>query len=59
MVPSTSLKKLMNEKYPAEIRDFVPVIADEKGIIWVQGFGIADRVKIDENTVRYFEVSVK
>ncbi|MBQ2824225.1 MAG: tRNA lysidine(34) synthetase TilS [Oscillospiraceae bacterium] len=56
---TSSLKKLMNEKYPAEIRDFVPVIADEKGIIWVQGFGIADRVKIDENTVRYFEVSVK
>ncbi len=55
---TSSLKKLMNEKYPAEMRDFIPVIADERGIIWVEGFGIADRVKIDENTVRYYEVRV-
>ena len=55
---TSSLKKLMNEKYPASERDFIPIITDEKGIIWVEGFGIADRVKIDENTCRYGEISV-
>ncbi len=46
----SSLKKLMNESIPLGKRDFIPVLADGKGIIWVEGFGIADRVKIDENT---------
>lgn len=56
---TSSLKKLMHSEYPAEERDLIPVIADEAGIIWVQGFGIADRVRTDENTVAYCEISVK
>lgn len=56
---TSSLKKLMHSEYPAEERDLIPVIADEAGIIWVQGFGIADRVRTDETTVAYCEISVK
>ncbi len=39
------LKKLMNEQsvLPAE-RAYVPVLADEQGVIWVHGFGCAERV---------------
>ena len=53
---TSSLKKLMNERYDAEIRDFIPVLADEAGIIWVEGFGIADRVKITDNTSKIWEI---
>ncbi|MGN0585657.1 MAG: tRNA lysidine(34) synthetase TilS [Oscillospiraceae bacterium] len=55
---TSSLKKLMNEKYAADKRDFIPILADENGIIWVEGFGVADRVKIDENTKRILTVKV-
>ncbi len=39
------LKKLMNEQgvLPAQ-RAYVPVLADEQGVIWVHGFGCAERV---------------
>ncbi len=40
-----SLNKLFTEnKIPTVIRDKVPVIADDKGVIWVYGVGMADRV---------------
>ncbi len=56
---TSRLKKLMNEKYPPEERDGIPVLADEKGIIWVEGFGAADRVKIDENTKKIWNIRIE
>lgn len=56
---TSSLKKLMNEKYAAEERDFIPILADENGIIWVEGFGVADRVKIDKDTQKILTVRVE
>lgn len=47
---TSSLKTLMNAAYPQEERDFIPILADDAGIIWVEGLGIADRVKITEST---------
>ena len=55
---TSSLKKLMQEKYPAEERDLIPIIADSKGIIWVEGFGVADRVSVTEKTLNCCEISV-
>lgn len=55
---TSSLKKLMNAEYPSEARDAVPIIADETGIIWAEGFGAAERVRIDENTRNYYSISV-
>lgn len=55
---TSSLKKLMNEKYPSHERDLIPVIADESGIIWVEGFGIADRVRTDASTKASAHISV-
>jgi tRNA(Ile)-lysidine synthase len=46
-----SLKKLFNElKIPKELREYIPVAADDGGIVWVYGVGIDGRVAIDENT---------
>ena len=48
-----TLKKLfIEEKIPAEERDSVAVIADEKGILWVEGLGAARRARLSEKTVR-------
>ncbi len=46
-----SLKKLFTEnKVPLRDRENLPVIADEKGVIWVYGIGVAERVKVDKNS---------
>ena len=37
------LKKLFNDKkIPLQIRETLPVLCDEKGIVWVPGFGVRD-----------------
>ena len=37
------LKKLFNDrKIPPEKRSAIPVVCDEKGIVWVPGFGVRD-----------------
>lgn len=49
--PQKTLKKLYNEcKIPNNKRQNLPVIADDKGVIWVMGVGVAERVKVDKNS---------
>ena len=51
-----SLKKLMNElKIPEELRDVIPVAADDDGIVWVYGVGADERVAVDKNTNKAIE----
>lgn len=46
-----SLKKLMNElSVPKELRDSLPVIADEAGVIWIYGIGVAQRCAVTKNS---------
>lgn len=46
-----TLKKLYTESsVPLNIREKLPVLSDCNGPIWVYGFGIAERVKIDDGT---------
>ena len=41
---SKSLKKLFTEEnIPIEIRDRIPVISDDLGVVWVYGFGVTKR----------------
>ncbi len=49
-----SLKKLLNErKIPVAERAYLPVVADEKGVVYaVCGVEIADSVKVTESTKR-------
>lgn len=52
-----SLNKLYNEAgVPAHLRDIWPVIADDKGVIWVYGVGVAQRCAVDNKTNKYLEV---
>lgn len=55
-----TLKKLMNEQgiVPTQ-RAFVPVLADEQGVIWVYGSGCAERVALSQNTKRAFTISIQ
>ena len=55
---TSSVKKLINEKIPPEKRSSLHFIADDLGIVFMEGFGIADRVKTDENTKRYLNISI-
>ena len=46
-----SLKKLFQEaKIDEVLRDSIPVLADEKGPVWVSGFGVAERSSIDKDS---------
>lgn len=56
---TSSLKKLMNENVPVGKRDKIAILVDDKGIIWAEGFGIAERVKPDAFTKSYMNINVK
>lgn len=56
---TSSVKKLINEKVPAEHRSTLHFIEDEKGTIFAEAIGIADRVKPAEGTVRLLEITIK
>lgn len=47
---TSSVKKLFNANIPQEQRDYIAMLSDDEGLIWVEGFGCADRVKIDSDT---------
>ncbi len=48
-----SLKKLLNEaQIPCEERDRLLVIADDRGILWMEGFGATERAGITGATQR-------
>ena len=52
-----TVKQLMTEKkIPLEYRKNLPVFADDEGIVWIYGVGVAERVKTDKSTkvVLYF-----
>ena len=44
---------------PRRLRSRVPVVLDEEGIIWLAGFRIADRVKMESTTTRSMRFSIE
>lgn len=55
-----TLKKLFNErKIPPHQRDKLLIISDETGIVWVEGFGVAERCAVDEKTKNKVTIEVK
>lgn len=55
-----TLKKLFNEmKLPEAERAKLPVVCDDKGVIWVCGAGAAERVKVDEKTQEAFVIKAE
>lgn len=50
---------LTDRKVDRLYRDEVPVVCDREGIIWLAGFEIADRVKIDSTTREVLEIEFR
>ena len=49
--PEKRLKKLFNETHiPLRDRDRLLVLSDEKGVVFVEGFGVAQRAEVTEKT---------
>lgn len=55
---TSSVKKLLNEKVRADLRPVTHFLEDEKGLVYVENIGAADRVKTSENTVRSLYIKV-
>ncbi len=52
-----TLNKLFNETcVPTEIRDKVPVLADDEGILWVYNLGVARRCAVTGNTKKVLKM---
>ena len=55
-----TLKKLYTEyRIPLDKRANNPVIADDNGVVWVNGIGVADRCAADETARRVIKINVK
>ncbi len=50
---------LVDRKVKRPLRDEVPVVADRKGIIWLVGHEIDERVKIDHRTTERLEIGIR
>lgn len=55
---TTSIKKLFNRDIPLEKRDEIIFIADDSGVIFVEGYGVSDRACVDENTKNALSVKI-
>ena len=54
-----SLKKLFNElKIPVELREQIPVVCDDDGLVWIYGIDVAERVALDENSIKAIRFTV-
>ncbi|MDE6035199.1 MAG: tRNA lysidine(34) synthetase TilS [Ruminococcus sp.] len=56
---TSSVKKLINEKIPAEERDTLHFLEDAEGTVFAENLGIAQRVAPDEHTVKFMKISVR
>ncbi len=55
-----SLKKLFcEENVPLELRDKIPVLCDDNGIVWVYGFGVDKRLEVTSNSNNIISVRGK
>ncbi|MBA2480805.1 MAG: tRNA lysidine(34) synthetase TilS [Planctomycetes bacterium] len=48
----TVRKYLADRKVPADARAAVAVVADRDGVVWIPGFGIAERARVDPDAPR-------
>jgi len=55
-----TLNKLYSEScIPTELRDSIPVIADENGVIWVYGIGVAHRCAVSATTKYVYKIDTQ
>ncbi len=54
-----TLKKLFNEEHiPAENRNSVAVLRDDKGVMWVEGFGADKRCRVTKDTEKILIINI-
>lgn len=54
-----TLKKLFTEyKVPLNIRNTLPVIADDSGVVWVHTIGVSQRCAVNKNTKKAYKIEV-
>lgn len=49
----------IDENVPYHQRDSIPIVCDQQGIIWVVGFRLEEKYKIDEDTEEVLEIEAK
>lgn len=49
---------MVTEKIPANIREKVPVLAEDSHILWLAGYRISEYYKVNENTKRILQVQL-
>ncbi len=49
----------IDEKIPKYLRDSIPIIRDEEKILWIVGYRMDHRVKVDENTEKILYIGRK
>ncbi len=50
---------LVDRKVSRPLRDEVPVVADRRGILWLVGYEIDERVKMDSTTTERLKIGIK
>lgn len=55
---TSSVKKIINEKIPKNIRPTLYFIEDEEGVVFGEMIGVAQRVSPNENTKRLLKITV-
>ena len=55
---SSSVKKLINETVPKELRDTLHFIEDDEGTLFAEYIGVAQRVAPDGNTKRLLKITI-
>lgn len=55
---TSSVKKLINENIPKDCRENLCFIADDIGLIFMEHFGIAQRVSCDKDTKNYLTIRI-
>ena len=54
------LTKLYNEyNIPLNLRDTLPVISDDKGVVWIHGIGVAERCAVKDKTKLIYLIEVE
>lgn len=54
------LTKLYNEfSVPVNLRDTLPVISDDLGVVWIHGIGVAERCAVSKKTNLVYVIGVK
>ncbi|RLB74079.1 MAG: tRNA(Ile)-lysidine synthetase, partial [Deltaproteobacteria bacterium] len=50
---------LIDKKVPRLLRDEVPLVVDEEGVLWVVGVCLSERARVREDTEKVLRISAR